>query len=79
MNVDERALRVLTEWNGQKYQNEGQKAASLQCLIISALREQDRDTRHACAEAITNCEAVESDNRVRRDEAMGACINVKAV
>jgi hypothetical protein len=47
--------------------------------IRTAIKEQDRDTRHACAEAIAGCESVESENRIRKDEAMGACMNVKAV
>ena len=52
MNVDNRALKVLTDWNAREYKNEGQKAASLQALIVSALKEQDKLTRHACTEKI---------------------------
>jgi hypothetical protein len=40
MGVDARALKVLTDWNSREYTNEGQKAASLQVLIIEALKEQ---------------------------------------
>ena len=52
MDVDSRALKVLTDWSSREYKNEGQKAASLQCLIISALKEQDKLTRHLCAEKV---------------------------
>ena len=52
MDVDSRALKVLTDWNSREYTNEGQKAASLQVLIISALKEQDKLTRHLAAEQI---------------------------
>ena len=52
MNVDSRALKVLTDWNSREYKNEGQKANSLQVLIISALKQQDKLTRHLCAERI---------------------------
>jgi len=47
-----RSLKVIQDWNSREYKNEGQKAASLQCLINSALDEQDKITRHRCAEAV---------------------------
>ena len=49
--VDERALKVIADWNSREYKSEGQKAASLQVLIISALKVQDKITRHACIDA----------------------------
>ena len=52
MDIDTRSLKVLTDWNSKEYKSEGQKAASLQVLIISALKEQDKLTRHACAEKV---------------------------
>lgn len=39
-DIDSRALRVITDWNSREYKSEGQKAASLQVLIIAALTEQ---------------------------------------
>ena len=51
-NKDIRSLKVLTDWKNREYKNEGQKAASLQCLINSALEEQHYLTRVACADAV---------------------------
>lgn len=42
--VDERSLKVLTDWNGGKYKCEGQKEAVLHALINSALKEQGEIT-----------------------------------
>ena len=52
MDVDSRALKVLTDWNGKTYKNEGQKAADLQFLIISALKEQHELTRRECLDVV---------------------------
>lgn len=41
MNNDSIALEIIQEWNSRDYKNEGQKAASLQVLIISALDKKD--------------------------------------
>ena len=49
---DSRSLKVIQDWNSREYKCEGQKAASLQCLINSALDEQDKITRHRCAEEV---------------------------
>ena len=51
MDVDERALKVIQAWNEREYKSEAQKAAALQVLIISALKNQDKITRHACADS----------------------------
>jgi len=50
MNVGERSLKVLTNWNSHIYENEAQKMSSLQCLIMEALKAQDKETRYACAD-----------------------------
>ena len=71
---DSRSLKVLTDWNSKEYNCEGQKAASLQCLINDALIEQDKLTRHACAEAVLFL-----PDRATINEIHSACINVKAV
>ena len=68
MSVDERALKVIQEWNKREYKNEWQKAASLQVLIISALVNQDKITRHACADAF-----IDSGNI----DPIGAIINAR--
>jgi hypothetical protein len=52
MDVDSRALKVITDWNCREYKNDGQKANDLHRLIISSLKEQDKLTRHLCAEKI---------------------------
>jgi len=50
-------------------------------VIQKALKEQDRDTRHACAEAVIalHSEDFEGVCVVGRDAAHAACMNVKAV
>ena len=79
MDVYSRALNVITEWREREYSCESQKTAWLQKLIITAIKEQDRDTRHACAEAVLKCNRDMSDECIWLDEAHDACINVDAV
>jgi len=43
------------------------------------LKEQDRDTRHACAEAVVNCDDDVSGECIWKDDAHSACINAIAV
>ena len=43
---------------------------SMEIAIVDALKRQ----RAACAEAVKSCEGMETKNRVRKDEAMGACL-----
>jgi len=51
--------------------------------IRHALRIQDRDSRHACAEAVLNCryvcETPAGNDAISPDDAHQACMNVKAV
>ena len=70
MDVDERALKVIQAWNEREYKSEAQKAAALQVLIISALKNQDKITRHACADSFLEA---------GRNDPIGAIINTKAV
>ncbi|MCK4843060.1 MAG: hypothetical protein KAT04_14460 [Methylococcales bacterium] len=52
--------------------------SALEARIIKLLKEQDRDTRRACAEAVLNCPEDMSSTNLK-DCAHNACINVKAV
>jgi hypothetical protein len=52
LTVDERSLKVIQDWHSMESHSPGQQAAQLQCLINSALEEQDRITRHNCAMAV---------------------------
>lgn len=45
-------------------------------VIETALREQDRDTRHACAEAVT---ALDYDILAASPDTIAACMNARAV
>lgn len=47
--------------------------------IRLALKEQDRDTRHACAEAVLNCDEDVSGECIWKNEAHSACMNAVAV
>lgn len=48
-------------------------------LIRVAIKEQDRDTRHSCAEAISNSLKDSTGEYVYKDAAYNACMNAKAV
>ena len=41
------------------------------------LKDQDRDTRHACAEAVMSCDTAMGYGAVLKDEAHRACINTR--
>lgn len=47
------------------------EADEFRSIIRKALKEQDRDTRHACAEAVLQCGTV--------DGAHNACMNARAI
>lgn len=47
--------------------------------IRKALRAQDRDTRHVCAEAVLKCGEDVSGECIWKDEAYSACMNAQAV
>lgn len=49
------------------------------CVIKRALRDQDRDTRHACAEAVLMCKEDVSGECIWKNDAHSACMNVKTV
>lgn len=50
---------------------------TVQQLLYTALKEQDRDTRHACAEALTNCETDVSEQCIWFDDAHAAIMNCR--
>ena len=54
-------------------------AKELRQALKSALKEQDRDTRHACAGAVLSCEEDVSGEVIWKNEAHSACMNVIAV
>jgi hypothetical protein len=43
------------------------------------IKEQDRDTRHACAEAVIQCDKDASGECIVVSEAHSACMNTQAV
>lgn len=74
--AEDRASALLNRLNirGKLYDN-------IKPEVIFALKEQDRDTRHACAEAVTSLDGFEDDHgkMVMVDEARFACMNAIAV
>ncbi len=78
IDKDSRSLAVVLEWGRTKYINKGQKEAALQVLINAALQEQDKLTRHACAEAVIQCPENMSISNFK-DTAVSACLRVIAV
>lgn len=81
IDKDSRSLKVLTDWNSREYNCESQKQASLQVLINDALKEQNRLTRHACAEAVLELQDAYGGypDRASINEISGACMNVKTL
>jgi len=79
MDLDQRALDLIREWESVGYETGTQQNAALQCLIIAALGEQHELTKLACCEAVKDCEETNTwkVSRVRRLEAMGACLCVE--
>jgi hypothetical protein len=73
MNAEEKAKRWLEDTV------HGYSAADVRSLA-KLLKEQDRDTRHACAEAVLSIPSVGmTESLINKDTAIGACMNVKAV
>jgi hypothetical protein len=71
--AEEKASALLNKLNirGKLYDN-------IKPELIIALKIQDRDTRHACAEAVLQIKGEWYDNQIRND-AHDACMNVRAV
>lgn len=59
----------------------GLSVTSIEFSLLRLLKEQDRDTRHACAEAIMTLQREPWNGKsiISVDEAHAACMNVKAV
>lgn len=70
MTAKEKALKVATAWSNKTgcLATDGSYFKALCADIELALKEQDRDTRHACAEAVLNA-----------SDPHAACMNVQAV
>ena len=81
MDLDQRSLNLIREWKSETYASDTQEMASLQCILIAALGEQGELTKLACCEAVKRCEEVGVNprhaSRVRRNEAMGACLTIE--
>lgn len=71
MNIDK--VRLLVE-DSLNIASE----SALEDAIILLLKEQDRDTRHACAEAVLDCGETSSTIPMI-DRCHAACMNAKAV
>ena len=70
--VDEKATKICQEL---KLPIDGPAFAKIRI----ALKEQDRDTRHACAEAVIAIEPCPDGGGISKDAAHSACMNVIAV
>lgn len=78
--VDSIALDIVETWRTTMYHNECQARAALQVMIIDALKQQDKRTRHACAESILGLERMRHNATfVEIDAACGACVNTRAI
>ena len=51
-DLDDRATGVITDWKSIVYKCDSHSLASLEGLIAEALRDQDKLTRHACADSL---------------------------
>lgn len=72
------AAKVLCREFGVDMASDG--ATKILDILESERKQQDRDTRHACAEAINRCADQNcSGNAISRGEAHNKCMNVRAV
>lgn len=78
--VKEKALEFLNcdEWKISKANK-----VKMEKALILLLKEQDRDTRHACADAVLSvaevCETPTGGSAISPDDAHSACMNVRVV
>jgi len=74
--AEQRIDEIFTDWV-----QENQTLAQLERRIVQAVKEQDRDTRHACAEALLKLKrhGGEDESLVILHEAEAACMNVRAL
>jgi hypothetical protein len=80
--AEQKALDVVTEWVKQTGAiSTGASFFEKLCKSVEiAIKEQDRDTRHACAEAVLACKSGSlPDGGCWKNDAHDACMNVRAV
>ncbi len=73
MTAHEKAKEWIDEFYGQ---NDREKAIDALDLL---LRQQDRDTRHGCAEAVLACNEDVSGECIWKNDAHAACMNTRSV
>jgi hypothetical protein len=73
MNAEEKVKQFMFD-NIQNYSD------SLFKKLVILIKEQDRATRHACAEAVLSIPSVGmTESLINKDAAHNACMNTKAV
>lgn len=80
--AEQKAVDVVTEWaKATGAIATGASFFEKLCKSVEiALKEQDLDTRHACAEAVMACSSNSMpDDGCWKDDAHDACMNVRAV
>jgi len=73
-NLEKKASEIFDWWELKEDITDQEKKEILQQLIIIALKETQDEARRLCAEAVGNCEDAGSKTRIRRYEAIGACL-----
>lgn len=78
MDIDQKVMNIIAQWeNSTEFQDVTQWKEALMIVIAMALEDQHCKTKQSCCDAIKRCEVIyNSPNRIRRTEAMGACISV---
>lgn len=79
---DQRQTEVANELTAlaQRYAGTPHLKDQLSRALFAYLKEQDRDTRHACAEAMAHLASEAADSTlIDADLALAACMNVQAV
>ena len=74
MNIEDKVDRYMEKYVGE-WTDRQEKA------LIKLLKEQDRDTRHACAEAVNSIDNDDMDPHTLNtiSECHDACMNTRAV
>ena len=79
MSAQIKATELIKAWESRDYESLGQMMNALQALIGDALKNQDRDTRQACADALAELCADEGGGKPGPTAIINTCINVEAV
>jgi hypothetical protein len=78
MDIDSKVQAAIAEWDAARYYGgKVQKIAALHVLIVRLVKKQDRDTRHACAEAVIALST--ESNVIDADAAHSGCMNAKGI